>query len=33
MARKTWVTTKNIPGLQAHLDLYLAWNNRYLIAH
>lgn len=31
MARKTWVTTKRDWGLQAHLDLYIAWNNRYKI--
>jgi len=33
MARKTWVTTKKIDRLQAHLDLYLAWNNGYRIAN
>lgn len=32
LSRKTWVTTKKIPRLQAHLDLYLAWNNGYQIA-
>jgi len=31
MARKTWVTTKRIARLQAHLNLYLAWVNRYQI--
>jgi hypothetical protein len=29
MARKSWVTTKKISQLQQHLDLYIAWNNRY----
>lgn len=29
MSRKTWVTTKKLNRLQAHLDLYLAWNNGY----
>jgi hypothetical protein len=29
MARKTWVTTKKISRLQQHIDLYIAWNNRY----
>jgi transposase-like protein len=29
MSRKTWVTTKKIERLQAHMDLYIAWNNRY----
>ena len=29
MARKTWVTTKKMEGLQAHLDLYIAFNNGY----
>ncbi len=29
MSRKTWVTTKKIDRLQAHLDLYIAWNNGY----
>ncbi len=32
LSRKTWVTTKKPQRLQAHLDLYLAWNNRYQIA-
>jgi hypothetical protein len=29
MARKSWVTTKNIRGLQDHLDLYVAYWNEY----
>jgi transposase-like protein len=29
MGRKTWVTTKKIACLQAHLDLYVAFNNGY----
>jgi transposase-like protein len=29
MARRVWVTTKRKERLQAHLDLYIAWNNRY----
>lgn len=29
MARKSWVTTKNIRGLQDHLDLYVAYWNGY----
>ena len=29
LARKSWVTTKNIDGLQYHLDLYLAYRNGY----
>lgn len=29
MARKSWVTTKSIDRLQAHLDLYIAFNNGY----
>ncbi len=32
MGRKTWVTTKKIERLQVHLDLYIAFNNKYLIA-
>ena len=32
MARKTWVTTKKYSRLQAHLNLYIAWNNRYQVA-
>lgn len=31
MTRKTWVTTKAQWALQAHLDLYIAWNNGYPI--
>jgi transposase-like protein len=29
MARRTWVTTKKASRLQAHLDLYVAFNNGY----
>jgi hypothetical protein len=29
MARKVWVTTKKAERLQAHLDLYIAYNNGY----
>lgn len=32
MARKVWVTTKRRDRLQAHLDLYIAWNNGYHLA-
>jgi hypothetical protein len=32
MGRKTWVTTKKVERLQAHLDLYIAFNNNYPIA-
>jgi hypothetical protein len=28
--RKTWCTTKNIQGLQDHLDLYVAYHNKVL---
>lgn len=31
MRRKTWVTTKKLENLQAHLDLYIAYNNGYKI--
>jgi transposase-like protein len=31
LARKSWVTTKNIEGLQYHLDLYLAYRNGYVL--
>ena len=31
MTRKTWVTTKAQWALQAHLDLYIAYNNGYPI--
>ncbi len=29
LARKTWSTSKAIHGLEKHLWLYLAWNNKY----
>lgn len=29
LARKTWSTTKKISGLEKHLWLYVAWNNKY----
>ncbi len=29
LGRKTWVTTKKLERLDAHLALYLAWNNGY----
>jgi transposase-like protein len=29
LARKTWSTTKTIEGLEKHLWLYVAWNNKY----
>jgi transposase-like protein len=32
MARRTWVTTKLLKRLQAHLDLYIAYNNGYKLA-
>lgn len=32
MGRKTWVTTKAQWALQAHLDLYIAWNNGYKLS-
>jgi hypothetical protein len=32
LARKVWVTTKKKERLQAHLDLYIAWNNGYRLA-
>jgi hypothetical protein len=32
MMRKVWVTTKKADRLQAHLDLYIAYNNGYKIA-
>lgn len=32
MARKVWVTTKKAERLQAHLDLYIAYNNQYKLA-
>jgi transposase-like protein len=31
MGRKTWVTTKKVDRLQAHLDLYVAFNNKYAL--
>lgn len=31
MGRKTWVTTKKVERLQAHLDLYIAFNNKYAL--
>lgn len=31
LSRKTWVTTKRLWALQAHLDLYTAWNNKYVL--
>jgi hypothetical protein len=31
MARRSWVTTKQIWALEAHLMLYVAWNNGYPI--
>lgn len=32
MGRKTWITTKKLERLQVHLDLYVAFNNKYLIS-
>lgn len=29
LSRKTWVTTKKLDRLQAHLDFYVAWHNGY----
>jgi len=29
MARKSWVTTKNVDGLQEHLDIFIAYWNDY----
>jgi hypothetical protein len=29
MKWQTWVTAKRDYALQAHLDLYIAWNNKY----
>lgn len=29
LGRKTWTTTKTIEGLERHLWLWVAWNNRY----
>ena len=31
LARKTWSTTKSIRGLEAHIWLYVAWNNGYRV--
>lgn len=31
LARKTWSTTKAISGLENHIWLYVAWNNKYKI--
>lgn len=31
MARRTWCTTKKMWRLQEHLELYIAWNNKYAI--
>ena len=31
LARKTWSTTKSISGLEKHIWLYVAWNNKYKI--
>lgn len=31
MMRKSWVTTKKAFMLQAHLDLFIAWKNKYAI--
>lgn len=31
MRRRTWVTTKKMERLQAHLDLYIAYNNGYVL--
>lgn len=31
LARKTWSTTKAIHGLENHIWLYVAWNNKYKI--
>ena len=31
MARKSWVTTKNVDGLQEHLDLFIAYYNEYQV--
>ena len=29
LSRRTWVTTKKLDRLAAHLSLYIAWNNGY----
>ena len=31
LSRKTWSTTKAIHGLENHIWLYIAWNNKYKI--
>lgn len=31
LSRKTWVTTKKLERLQAHVDLYAAWHNGYTL--
>jgi hypothetical protein len=31
LGRKTWSTTKEISGLEKHLWLYVAWNNKYYL--
>ncbi len=31
LGRKTWSTTKSIHGLENHIWLYVAWNNKYEI--
>lgn len=31
LSRKTWTTTKRMWALQAHIDLYIAFNNKYKI--
>lgn len=31
LGRKTWSTTKSIAGLENHIWLYVAWNNKYKI--
>ena len=31
LARKTWSTTKAIHGLENHIWLYVAWNNKYKV--
>ena len=31
LARKIWSTTKAIHGLENHIWLYIAWNNKYKI--
>lgn len=31
MRRRTWATTKKWENLQRHLDIYIAWNNGYVL--